>query len=151
MLNVTVPVGVGLPAPPLTTTVTVRGCAVVMLVADGVTVSVGVVSGGASINTDTSFEVPPPGAGVVTCTPSFLLVAISEASTWAVSDVLVTYVVVRAFPLISTVEAFVKPTPVSCKVKAGPPATTDEGKTDDRIGIGAPLLAATKLLVTITI
>jgi hypothetical protein len=42
-LSVTVPVGVGLPVPPLTATVTERGCAVVMLEADGVTATVGVV------------------------------------------------------------------------------------------------------------
>ena len=42
LLNVTDPVGVGLPLPPFTETVTVSGCAVVMLEADGVTVTVGV-------------------------------------------------------------------------------------------------------------
>ena len=36
------PVGVGLPLPPLTATVTDSGCAVVMLDEDGVTVKVGV-------------------------------------------------------------------------------------------------------------
>jgi hypothetical protein len=39
---VTEPVGVGLPFPPVTATVTVNVCAVVMLVADGVNVKVGV-------------------------------------------------------------------------------------------------------------
>jgi len=38
-----VPLGVGLPVPPLTTTVTVNACVAVMLDADGVTVIVGVV------------------------------------------------------------------------------------------------------------
>jgi hypothetical protein len=37
---------VGFPLPPLTATVTVKGCAVVMLAADGVTVTVGVISAG---------------------------------------------------------------------------------------------------------
>jgi hypothetical protein len=45
-VNVTDPVGVGLPLPPFTETVTVRGCAVVMLDVDGVTVTVGVVLAG---------------------------------------------------------------------------------------------------------
>jgi hypothetical protein len=43
---VTEPVGVGLPLPPLTATITVKACAVVMLDAEGVTVTVGVVFGG---------------------------------------------------------------------------------------------------------
>jgi hypothetical protein len=42
-LSTTVPVGVGLPLPPLTATVTARLCAVVMLDAAGVTVTVGIV------------------------------------------------------------------------------------------------------------
>jgi hypothetical protein len=42
-VRVAEPVGVGLPLPPLTPTVTVRGCAVVMLDDDGVTVTVGVI------------------------------------------------------------------------------------------------------------
>ena len=42
-VSVTEPVGVGLPVPPFTETVTARGCAVVMLEAEGVTVTAGVV------------------------------------------------------------------------------------------------------------
>ena len=42
-VTVTDPVGVGLPLPPLTAAVTVRGCAVVMLDAEGVTDTVGMV------------------------------------------------------------------------------------------------------------
>jgi hypothetical protein len=45
-LSVTVPVGLELPVPPLTATATVRGCAVVMLEEDGVTVTVGVIFAG---------------------------------------------------------------------------------------------------------
>jgi hypothetical protein len=41
-VSVTVPVGTGLPLPPLTTAVTVKACVVVMLVADGVTATAGV-------------------------------------------------------------------------------------------------------------
>jgi hypothetical protein len=43
LVSVTDPVGVGLPLPPLTETVTVKACAVVMLDEDGVTTTVGVV------------------------------------------------------------------------------------------------------------
>jgi len=42
LLNVTEPVGVGLPLPPLTATVTASDCATVILDAAGVTVTVGV-------------------------------------------------------------------------------------------------------------
>ena len=41
LVNVTVPVGVGLPVPPLTATVTLSDCVVVMLDTPGVTVTVG--------------------------------------------------------------------------------------------------------------
>jgi hypothetical protein len=43
LFRTTVPLGVGLPVPPFTATVTVNACAVVMLVADRVTVSTGVI------------------------------------------------------------------------------------------------------------
>ena len=43
--SVTEPLDVGLPVPPFTATVTVKACAVVMLDADGVTVTVGVILG----------------------------------------------------------------------------------------------------------
>ena len=42
-VSVTEPVGVGLPDPPLTATVTMVDCAVVILAGDGVTVTVGTV------------------------------------------------------------------------------------------------------------
>jgi hypothetical protein len=45
-VRATEPVGVGFPLPPLTTRVTERPCVVVMLVADGVTVTVGVINAG---------------------------------------------------------------------------------------------------------
>ena len=43
-VSTTVPVGVGLPLPPLTATVTERLCAAVMLDGEGVTVTVGDIS-----------------------------------------------------------------------------------------------------------
>jgi hypothetical protein len=57
LLRATVPVAVGYPLPPLTAIVTVNGCAVVMLADDGVTVTVGVVLGGAFTITETDGEV----------------------------------------------------------------------------------------------
>ena len=89
-VSVTEPVGVALPLFPLTAIATVMPWAVVMVVADGVIVTSGAVCGWVSIDTATELDVPPPGAGVVTCTLSWPTVVISEANTWAVSDVLLT-------------------------------------------------------------
>lgn len=85
-LSTTDPVGTALPLAPPTTTATVKACAAVMLVADGVTVTVGFVCGGGWIDTTAVFEVPPPGAGVVTWMLNCPLWVMSVASTWAVSE-----------------------------------------------------------------
>ena len=49
---VTEPVGVGLPVPPATATVTVSGCAVAILNADGFTVTVGALIAGVTVTAD---------------------------------------------------------------------------------------------------
>src|SRR5580700_1550336 len=79
-----------------------------MVAAEGVTESAGVAFW-LRITTVTPPEVPPPGAGVVTCTLNWPGLAISEACTWQVSEELLTNVVVRGLPLIETVDALVKP------------------------------------------
>lgn len=53
LARVTVPLGTDFPVPPLTATLTVNGCAVVMLVCDGVTESTGAVFAGAVTGTTT--------------------------------------------------------------------------------------------------
>ena len=45
---------------------------------------------------DTAFDVPPPGAGLNTVTFAVPAVAMSATVIWAVSCVLLTYVVVRS-------------------------------------------------------
>jgi hypothetical protein len=57
-VSVTEPVGVGLPPPPLTAMVTVKPCALVMLLEDGVTVTVGIIVTGTI--TVTEFEPVAP-------------------------------------------------------------------------------------------
>src|ERR1700733_8321030 len=109
----TVPVGVGAPLLPFRATATVNACALVMVAAEGVTESAGVAFW-LRIATVTAPEAPPPGAGGVTCTLNWPGFAISEACTWQVSEVLLTNVVVRGFPLIETADALVKPLPVNC-------------------------------------
>ena len=57
-LSTTVPVGVGLPLPPLTATVTERLCVVAMLDADGDTVTAGIVFGDGVTVTEAAPEAP---------------------------------------------------------------------------------------------
>jgi hypothetical protein len=70
------------------------------------------------------FDVPPPGAGVNTVTFNVPPVAMSPASTVAVSDVTLPNVVVRALPFTCTTEFPAKSVPVMVSVKAAPPAAT---------------------------
>ena len=62
LLSFTVPVGVGLPEPPLTATFTFRSCAVVMLLDAGFTVTVGVTS--CFCPPPPELALPPPQAAI---------------------------------------------------------------------------------------
>jgi hypothetical protein len=75
-----------------------------------------------SISKVSTFEVPPPGAGVITVTGEVPAEAISEALTAAVSLLALTYVVVSAVAPQLTVELAVKLVPLTVSVKAAPPA-----------------------------
>jgi hypothetical protein len=74
-------------------------------------------------------EVPPPGVGLLTVTYAVPAVAISEAGIAAVAWVEETTVVVRSAPFHRTFEVETKPVPVTVRVKAGPPAVAEAGKT----------------------
>jgi len=76
----------------------------------------------------TPFDVPPPGAGLVTVTLKVPAVAMSEATMAAVSCVTLTNVVARALPLKLTVEPLTKFVPFTVKVKVGPPAMALAGE-----------------------
>lgn len=83
----------------------------------------------------TTFEVPPPGAGLTTCTWLTPADAKSPALSKASKVVAFTKVVVLAAPFIVTVELGTKPTPVNAIVMAALPAFTAAGLKEVRLGV----------------
>jgi hypothetical protein len=84
----------------------------------------------------TAFDVPPPGAGFVTVTGYVPPVATSALARASVSWVLLTKVGMRLEPLKLTVEALVKPVPVTLRVVSKEPTRTSVGETEDKLGAG---------------
>src|ERR1700682_1622907 len=82
---------------------------------------------GLVISKKTTFEVPPPGAGLTTVTEAVLKLAMSVASTVAVSFELLTKLVARVLPFHFTNEPDTKPVPFTVTLKAAPPGTTASG------------------------
>src|SRR5882672_8107419 len=82
-------------------------------------------------------DVPPPGAGVNTVMLSVPACARSLASTVAVSDVLLPYVVARAVPFTCTTELAAKPLPVAVSTTLPLPAATVAGVMDVSTGADA--------------
>ena len=76
---------------------------------------------------NTTFEVPPPGAGLTTVTEAVAAVAMSELRMDAVTCEPLTNVVVRGLPFQFTVEPDTKPVPLTVSVKPAPPGATAEG------------------------
>jgi hypothetical protein len=64
-------------------------------------------------------------------------VAMSGAVICAVSCVGLTYVVLWLVPFHCTIEPGVKPLPLTVNVKAAPAALTDEGESDELVGVGS--------------
>jgi hypothetical protein len=81
-------------------------------------------------------DVPPPGAGFVTVTPSVPAVAISGAVIEAVTCVASTNVVVLGVPLKFTTEPETKPVPFTVSVKAEAPAIALVGESEVIAGAG---------------
>src|SRR6266404_1726106 len=79
-------------------------------------------------------EVPPPGVGLKTVTVAVPVAAMSFASIWARSWVLLTKVVVRLVPFQRTTDVTAKFVPVVVSVKAAPPATTLVGLIEVSVG-----------------
>jgi hypothetical protein len=75
----------------------------------------------------TAFDVPAPGAGLVTVTLKMPAAAMSDARMAAVSCVALTSVVARAIPLKLIVEPLTKFVPFTVRVKAAPPAVALAG------------------------
>jgi hypothetical protein len=90
----------------------------------------------------TAFDVPPPGAGLVTVTGTAPGVATSVARTAAVSEVALTNVVTLGAPLKFTTDVETKPVPVTVRVKPAEPAITVVGDTEVAVGrgLGAALI-----------
>jgi hypothetical protein len=84
----------------------------------------------------TAFEVPPPGAGLVTVTAGVPAEATAAAGMAAVNCVELTNVVVRADPAKLTIEAATKFVPLIVSVKAVLPAAAVFGEIVVTVGVG---------------
>jgi hypothetical protein len=91
---------------------------------------------GLLIASDVAADVPPPGEGLTTVTLALPAAAMSAAVIAAVSCVAETKVVGRPEPLHCTVEFEMKLVPFTVKVKAAPPAVTDDGESEPMDGSG---------------
>jgi hypothetical protein len=83
-----------------------------------------------------AFEVPPPGAGLVTVTAGVPVEAMLAAGMAAVICVEFTNVVASAAPPKLTIEAATKLVPLIVSVKAAPPATALFGEIVVICGVG---------------
>jgi hypothetical protein len=84
----------------------------------------------------TALEVPPPGAGVVTATPTLPAFANCAAATTAVNCVPLPYVVASAVLPNSTTDCAQKPAPVTVSVVLPLPAFTVVGEMVLTTGAG---------------
>ena len=94
----------------------------------------------------TAFDVPPPGAGLVTVTGTDPTVVTSVAGTVAVNCVALTKVVARAAPLNLTTEVLTNPVPFTISGKPAEPAKIMEG--DSEVITGAGLFATVMVSVS---
>lgn len=122
LVRITSPVGTGLPLPALTVTATVIACAVVMLVADGVTVRAGV--------TRATLTVPSPVAALKMGELVASGVYVANSPTLPGPSDSAGMLIV-ALPALSSVAADVYPPPV---------------RTTDPVGVGLPLAAETVIV-----
>jgi hypothetical protein len=84
----------------------------------------------------TAFEVPPPGAGLVTVTADVPVEAMLVAGIAAVNCVELTNVVAGAAPPKLTIDDATKFVPLIVSVKAAPPATALFGEIEVILGVG---------------
>jgi hypothetical protein len=83
-----------------------------------------------------AFEVPPPGAGLVTVTAGAPVEAMAAAGMAAVNWVELTNVTVSAVPPKLTIEAAAKFVPVIVSVKPAPPTAVVFGEIEVIVGVG---------------
>jgi hypothetical protein len=107
-------------------TVAAPGCAVVLS-----TVSIGPVTVSVAL-----FEVPPPGAGVLTVIVCVAPDVKSDEGSVVRSSVAETNVVDRATPLTRMLELLVKFVPAAVSSVAPEPCGTDVGEIDVSVGAG---------------
>jgi hypothetical protein len=95
------------------------------------------------ISKKAEFDVPPPGLGLKTVIVAAPAVAMSEASTAAVSRDLLTKVVARARPFHFTAEPATNPVPFTTSVNPAAPGRLASGTSGKLIkGTGLPVLAS---------
>jgi hypothetical protein len=82
-----------------------------------------------------AFEVPPPGAGLVTVTADVPAEAMLEAGMAAVNCMELTNVAVAAAPPKLTIDDATKFVPLIVSVKAAPPAAAVFGEMDVIVGV----------------
>jgi xanthosine utilization system XapX-like protein len=111
------------------------GCPRIPFVGE-IEVSVGTGLGALEIVNAKLAVVPPPGAAFVTVTFAVPTEAISLAKIAAVNCVVLTNVVVRAFPLNFTCDPLTYPVPFTVKVNAAPPTVAPLGLSDVIVGTG---------------
>jgi hypothetical protein len=81
-------------------------------------------------------EAPPPGAGLVTITLRWPDVAMADAGTVTVSEVLVTLLGVKSVPPKLTVAPVTKVPPFTVSVNCPRPAVVAEGLRLEMVGVG---------------
>src|SRR5215467_12666828 len=97
----------------------------------------------------TTFEAPPPGAGLTTVTAAVLALATSAARMVAVSLELLTNEVTRGLVFQFTTEPGTKPVPFTVNVKPLAPGTTAVGTNGwSRNGTGFSAVAALTLIAS---
>src|SRR5579863_10027363 len=98
----------------------------------------------------TEFEVPPPGAGLVTVTPGVLPgVTTSLARIAAVNCVALTNVVTLAVPPKFTTDVFTKLVPFTVSVNPADPATIFVGESVVTVGTGFGAALMLKLMAVV--
>jgi len=105
-----------------------------------VMVGVGLIGAGLTMVKGTAFEVPPPGAGLVTVTAAVPAEANAAAGMAAVNCVELTKAVVRAAPAKLTTDAEMKFVPLTVSATSALlPATALVGEITVIVGRGLPL------------
>lgn len=127
-------------------TVSTKAASPAVLLVGEMLVSVGA---GLSIAKSATFDIPPPGAGLVTVTDAVPAVLISAAVILAVSCVGVRKMVDRSAPFHCTTELVTNPVPLTVRVKAAPPFIALAGETLVTVGTGLTLRSTPRKTISL--